>query len=67
MQHAHGVGEGHRGVRVNGEFYTCPVYNYLIRDRLKIGIYDVAFNKMHGMGTPEDLTEYLSLLRSSNA
>ena len=52
--------------RVNGEFYTCPVYNYLISDRLQIGIYDIAFNKMHGMGTPEDLTEYLSLLKSSN-
>jgi len=52
--------------RVNGEFYTCPVYNYLINDKLQIGIYDIAFNKMHGMGTPEDLTEYLSLLEFSN-
>ena len=24
--------------RVNGEFYTCPVYNYLISDGLQIGI-----------------------------
>jgi dTDP-glucose pyrophosphorylase len=46
--------------RVNNEFYTCPVYNYLISKGAKIGIYKIDFSQMHGLGTPEDLTKYLS-------
>lgn len=45
--------------RVNNEYYTCPTYNYLIRDRKRIGIYNVAPEAMHGIGTPEDLAAYL--------
>lgn len=45
--------------RVNGEFYTCPTYNYLIRNGQRIGIYNIEKNQMHGIGTPEDLTLYL--------
>ncbi len=45
--------------RVNNEFYTCPVYNYLIKDGKKIGIYNISFNQMHGLGTPDDLKKYL--------
>ncbi|GAA8604424.1 glycosyltransferase family 2 protein [Helicobacter pylori] len=41
--------------RVNNEFYTCPVYNYAIKNGVKIGIYNIDFSKMHGIGTPEDL------------
>lgn len=48
--------------RVNNEFYTCPVYNYLIKDGAKIGIYDINFSSMHGIGTPEDLAVYLKNL-----
>lgn len=48
--------------RVNNEFYTCPVYNYLIKDGSKIGIYDIEFSGMHGVGTPEDLEAYLKYL-----
>ncbi|NQV76915.1 MAG: lipopolysaccharide biosynthesis protein, partial [Lutibacter sp.] len=44
--------------RINDEFYTCPVYNYLIKDLLKVGIYNIEFSKMHGLGTPEDLKLY---------
>jgi UDP-N-acetylglucosamine diphosphorylase / glucose-1-phosphate thymidylyltransferase / UDP-N-acetylgalactosamine diphosphorylase / glucosamine-1-phosphate N-acetyltransferase / galactosamine-1-phosphate N-acetyltransferase len=47
--------------RVNNEFYTCPVYNYLIREQKKIGIFEISEEKMHGIGTPEDLNKYLSL------
>ncbi|MEO7293719.1 MAG: glycosyltransferase family 2 protein [Ginsengibacter sp.] len=46
--------------RVNNEFYTCPVYNYLIRDGKKIGGYNIEFNQMHGFGTPDDLEKYLN-------
>jgi dTDP-glucose pyrophosphorylase len=44
---------------VNGEYYTCPVYNYLIKEKLKIGIYNIEEYEMHGIGTPEDLNAYL--------
>ena len=44
--------------RVNNEFYTCPVYNYLIMNGGKIGIYNMEFNQMHGLGTPEDLKKF---------
>jgi dTDP-glucose pyrophosphorylase len=47
------------GDRVNNEFYTCPVYNYAIRNGLRIGVYEVAADAMHGLGTPEDLEAYL--------
>lgn len=45
--------------RVNNEFYTCPTYNYGIKDGLKIGIFNIDFEKMHGIGTPEDLNIFL--------
>ena len=47
--------------RVNGEFYTCPVYNYLITLGAKIGVYEVNKDAMHGLGTPEDLRNYIYL------
>jgi NDP-sugar pyrophosphorylase family protein len=46
--------------RVNNEFYTCPVYNYAIRKGLKIGIYEISREAMHGIGTPEDLARYIA-------
>lgn len=48
--------------RVNNEFYTCPIYNYLIKEGKKIGIYDINFDAMHGIGTPEDLDKYLDII-----
>ena len=45
--------------RVNGEFYTCPSYNYLIKQGKKIGIYNIESRNTHGIGTPEDLNQYL--------
>lgn len=47
--------------RVNNEYYTCPTYNYLIREGKRIGIYDVPPQAMHGIGTPEDLEVFLRL------
>ena len=46
---------------VNGEYYTCPVYNYLIKKNLKIGIFQILESQMHGIGTPSDLDNYLNL------
>ncbi len=50
-----------RNDRVNNEFYTCPVYNYLIQRGLRIGVFEVSQNAMHGLGTPEDLADYITL------
>jgi dTDP-glucose pyrophosphorylase len=44
--------------RVNGEFYICPVFNYAIRDNKKIRIRNV--EQMWGLGTPEDLKNFVS-------
>ena len=42
-----------RNVTTNGEFYICPSYNFAIKEGLKIGTQLV--DKMHVLGTPEDL------------
>jgi len=44
--------------RVNGEFYIAPSFNYLIKQGKWIAPFFV--DKMHGLGTPEDLENYLS-------
>lgn len=48
-----------RNDRVKGEFYSCPVYNYVIANGKKIGIYNIEHSSMHGIGTPEDLQMYM--------
>ena len=47
-----------KDVRVNNEFYVCPVYNQAIEKNKKIKISEV--EKMWGIGTPEDLESFLS-------
>ncbi len=46
--------------RTNNEFYICPVYNYLIGDGMKVGIFNIEPSQMHGIGTPVDLNSYLA-------
>ena len=46
-----------KNIRVNNEFYVCPVYNQAIEDCKKIRIFESS--KMWGLGTPEDLNFYL--------
>lgn len=50
--------------RVNNEFYTCPTYNYAIQEGKKIGIFNIDFEQMHGIGTPEDLNLYLEYINA---
>ncbi|ALM09282.1 lipopolysaccharide biosynthesis protein [Sediminicola sp. YIK13] len=45
--------------RSNNEFYTCPVYNYAIKDGKKIVVHNIDHEYMHGIGTPEDLNKFL--------
>jgi hypothetical protein len=49
-----------KNIRVNGEFYVCPVFNELIEDGATILIHEIERAKMHGLGTPEDLALFLS-------
>jgi UDP-N-acetylglucosamine diphosphorylase / glucose-1-phosphate thymidylyltransferase / UDP-N-acetylgalactosamine diphosphorylase / glucosamine-1-phosphate N-acetyltransferase / galactosamine-1-phosphate N-acetyltransferase len=46
--------------RANNEFYTCPAYNYAIQSAKKIGVYTIKQEQMHGLGTPDDLDDYLN-------
>jgi HAD superfamily hydrolase (TIGR01509 family) len=46
-----------KNIRVNNEFYVCPVFNEAIGDNKQIRIFNV--NGMWGLGTPEDLNYYL--------
>jgi dTDP-glucose pyrophosphorylase len=46
-----------KDLRVNNEFYVCPVYNENIAAGARIGIYEP--EEHWPIGTPEDLTTYL--------
>jgi hypothetical protein len=46
-----------KDIRVNDEFYVCPVFNQAIADNKKIRTYEA--DEMWGLGTPEDLERYL--------
>ena len=49
-----------KNIRVNNEFYVCPVFNQAIKDKKQIKIFNV--KGMWGLGTPEDLKYYLEKL-----
>lgn len=48
-----------KDIRVNNEFYVCPVYNEAIEDGKKIRIKEIGVDDMWGLGTPEDLDYFL--------
>ncbi|MFM9106080.1 MAG: glycosyltransferase family 2 protein [Chloroflexota bacterium] len=50
------------GDRVNGEFYTCPVYNYLIRGGARIGAFEIPASALWALNTPDDLDLFLRRL-----
>jgi NDP-sugar pyrophosphorylase family protein len=52
-----------KNIRFNNEFYVCPTYNELILDDRNIGTYNIKVEKMHGLGTPEDLIAFIEKLR----
>ena len=47
-----------KNIRVNNEFYVCPVFNEAIQDGKKVKTFNI--EKMWGIGTPEDLTIFLN-------
>ena len=46
-----------KNIRVNNEFYVCPVFNQAILDGKKIRNFKI--KNMWGLGTPEDLNVFL--------
>ena len=48
-----------KNIRVNNEFYVCPVYNEAIQDDKNISCFMINKDDMWGLGTPEELTYYL--------
>jgi HAD superfamily hydrolase (TIGR01509 family) len=50
-----------KNIRVNNEFYVCPVYNEFLSKNKKIKIHKV--DKMWGLGTPEDLNNFIQKMK----
>lgn len=46
-----------KNIRVNNEFYVCPVFNEAIADGKQIRTFNT--EKMWGLGTPEDLSYFI--------
>jgi len=46
-----------KNVRVNNEFYVCPIFNEMIQDNKKIKTFHI--DVMLGLGVPEDLQYFL--------
>lgn len=53
-----------KDIRHNNEFYVCPAYNEMIIAGKKVYIYPINVEKMHGLGTPEDLNIFLRKLEA---
>ena len=48
-----------KDIRVNNEYYVCPVFNEAIEDGKKVRIKEIDKEGMWGIGTPEDLNYFL--------
>lgn len=50
-----------KNLRVNNEFYVAPAYNEMIEDGKNIKYFNIGSlgKGMHGLGTPEDLNNFL--------
>lgn len=50
-----------KNIRVNNEFYVAPVYNEMIDQGKKVGIYNIGSDSkgMYGLGMPLDLERFL--------
>ena len=48
-----------KDIRVNNEYYVCPVFNEAIGDGKKVRIKEIEKAGMWGIGTPEDLNYFL--------
>lgn len=51
-----------KNIRFNNDFYVCPIFNEMILEGKHIISWEIKQSQMHGLGTPEDLNRYLTLL-----
>lgn len=49
-------------ITLNNEYYVCPVYNEIILNGGQIKTWEIERAKMHGMGTIEDLVQFLGYI-----
>ena len=54
-----------QNIRVNNEFYVCPVYNEAIRAQKTIRVHDCI--KMWGLGIPKDYEYFISFWARANS
>lgn len=54
-----------KNLRVNNEFYVAPAYNEMISAGKKIGYLNIGAlgEGMHGLGTPDDLNQFVKFLQ----
>lgn len=53
-----------KNIRVNNEFYVCPVFNEAILDDKKVKTFNI--DNMYGLGTPEDLQYFINNMKLKN-
>jgi hypothetical protein len=52
---------GGMGKLLNDEKYIAPIYDYMLFKGMKIFISNIDENKVHVLGTPEELQEFLQM------
>jgi len=53
-----------KDIRVNNEFYVCPVFNEAILDSKRIGVFHV--DEMWGLGDPDSFDYFLNNFKNKN-
>ncbi|BAZ17112.1 putative phosphatase/phosphohexomutase [Calothrix sp. NIES-4071] len=53
-----------KNIRTNNEFYVCPIFNEYIEAGKSVYIHNIDRSQMHGLGTPEDLDEFMKVKSS---
>ena len=53
-------------ITLNNEFYVCPVYNEIILNGGQVKTWEIERTKMHGLGTIEDLMQFLNYSGKKN-
>lgn len=53
-------------ITYNGDYYICPVYNELVLQGKPVKTWEIERDKMHGMGTIEDLMQFMSYIGKQN-
>lgn len=53
-----------KNIRTNNEFYVCPIFNEYVEAGKSVYIHNIDRSAMHGLGTPEDLDEFMKMKSS---